>query len=118
MGLSLGPRWDFNPPPFVSWAQIYTYTGDAHNPASLELSGQGAPLYKSVYTNFAPRFGIAVTIRNQPGHELVFRGGGGLFYDTVALAQTFGAGYGLGTARTVNYNGTPQQSFIWEIKKT
>lgn len=95
LSLSLGLRWDINPPPSVSGAQMYTYTGSLNNPSSLQLSQQGAPLYHTTWTDFAPRVGVAWTLRDQPGHELVLRTGGGLFYDSISLQQTFGAGYGL-----------------------
>lgn len=111
LSLSLGLRWDLNPPPSVSGAQMYTYTGDVNNPSSLGLSRQGAPLYNTTYTDFAPRVGVAWTIHNQPGHELVLRTGGGLFYDGISISQTFGAGYGLGTAVTSTYTGKPEGVF-------
>ena len=103
LSLSVGLRWDLYPPPSVSGAPTYTYTGNINDPSSLGLSSANAPLYKTTYTNFAPRLGVAVVIHNQPGHELVFRGGGGLFYDGISLNQTFGFGTNLGGARQVNY---------------
>ena len=102
LSLSLGLRWDLYPPPSVSGAPTYTYIGNINDPSSLELSGANAPLYKTTYTNFAPRIGVAVVIHNQPGRELVFRGGGGLFYDGISLNQTFGFGTNLGGARQVS----------------
>ena len=112
VSLSLGLRWDLNPAPSVSGAQQYTYTGNINNPSSMALSRLGAPLYKTTYTDFAPRFGIAVTLHGRPGHETVFRGGAGLFYDTgQALEGTFGSGSGLGTASNLNIGsgyGPPQ----------
>ncbi len=76
LSLSLGLRWDFSPPPSVSGAPMYTYTGNVSDPSTLGLSQPNAPLYKTTYTDFAPRFGMALVIHNQPGHELVLRGGG------------------------------------------
>jgi hypothetical protein len=105
VSLSIGLRWDLAPPPSESGAQMYTYTGNIDNPASLGLSKPGAPLYRTTYYDFGPRIGVAATIYDQPGHELVFRAGGGLFYDTIALNQTYGAGFGLGTAETSSYTG-------------
>jgi hypothetical protein len=106
LSVSAGLRWDLDPPPTSTGAQMYTYTGDTDDPSTLGISQPGAPLYKTTYTDFAPRLGVAVTIRNDPGHELVFRGGGGLFYDTIALNQTYGAGLGVGTAQSTSYTGT------------
>jgi hypothetical protein len=94
--LSLGLRWDLNPPPSISGAQQYTYTGDINNPTSLALSESGAPLYQTVYTDFQPRVGIAWVVHNQTGHETILRGGGGLFYDTVSLYNTIGSGFSYG----------------------
>ncbi|HEY4048042.1 MAG TPA: TonB-dependent receptor, partial [Acidobacteriaceae bacterium] len=116
LSLSLGVRWDLYPPPSVSGAPTYTYTGNINDPSSLGLSRANAPLYKTTYTNFAPRVGVAVVINNQPGHELVFRGGGGLFYDGISLNQTFGFGTNIGGAQQVNYTQafplTPSQILV------
>ncbi len=105
LSLSLGLRWDVNPAPSVSGAQTTTYTGDVNNPSSLGVSQPGAPLYKTTYTDFAPRVGMAVVIHDAPGHELVFRGGGGLFYDSIALNGTYGGGTNLGAASQAIYSG-------------
>ncbi len=112
LSLSLGLRWDFSPPPSVSGAPQYTYTGNINDPTSLALSRLGAPFYKTTYTDFAPRFGLAATLYDQPGHELVFRGGAGLFYDTgQSFFDMLGAGYGLGASNTHNYNTSNPGSF-------
>lgn len=113
LSLSLGLRYDFNPPPTISGAQQYTYTGNINNPSSLALSALGAPLYKTTYTNFGPRLGAAWIIHNQTGHETVLRAGGGLFYDTgqQSFIGTVGDGVSLGAT---NYQklgqiyGTPE----------
>jgi hypothetical protein len=96
LSLSLGLRWDLNPPPSISGAQQYTYTGDINTPATLALSALGAPLYQTVYKNFQPRVGAAYLFHKQPGHETILRAGGGLFYDTVALYNTVGSGFSFG----------------------
>ena len=99
LSLSLGLRWDFTPPPSVSGAQAYNYTGDINNPSTLAISSQpGGTIYKTTYTGFAPRVGMALALHNQPGHELVLRTGAGLFYDLIAINGFFGSGTGLGTA--------------------
>lgn len=107
LSLSLGLRWELAPPPSISGSQTYTYTGSVHDPGSLGLSAPGAPLYQTDYKDFAPRFGMAYTIHDQPGHELVFRAGVGLFYETIAINNFFGDGVALGAARTVSYKGNP-----------
>jgi hypothetical protein len=107
LSLSLGLRWDIDPAPSLSGTGMYTYTGDVHNPSTLGLSQPGAPLYKTNYTNFAPRVGLALILNNQPGHETVLRAGGGVFYDTIHLNTTFGAGDALGTSLKKNYANLP-----------
>jgi hypothetical protein len=103
LNLSLGMRWEFDPPPSISGAQQYTYTGDINNPSSMALSRQGAPLYKSTYTNFAPRFGMSYSLLDNPGRELVLRAGVGLFYDTgQAFFGAIGDGLDLGTGNYQN----------------
>lgn len=105
LSISMGLRWDFNPPPSISGAQQYTYTGSLSNPSSMALSQLGAPLYQSVHTDFQPRFGMALMVHSGSGHETVLRGGGGLFYDTVSLSQTIGSGFSYG-AGNHQYLGT------------
>lgn len=101
LDLSLGLRWDFNPPPSVSGIQAYTYTGNINDPSSLALSSKpGGPIYKTTWTDFAPRFGLAYAIHSATGHELVLRAGAGLFYDLLAPESMFGNGTGVGTSAT------------------
>jgi hypothetical protein len=101
VSLSLGLRWDLNPPPTTTGAPSYTYTGDLNNPASLALAPKGTPFYKTTYTDFGPRFGMAVKIHDQPGHETVLRTGAGLFYDTgQQFSYLFGGGQDLGSGST------------------
>lgn len=101
LSLSLGLRWDLNPPPSVSGIQAYTYTGNINDPSSLALSSTpGGQIYKTTYTDFAPRVGAAYTVISQPGRELVLRAGAGLFYDLLAPESMFGNGTGVGTAAT------------------
>jgi len=101
LSLSLGLRWDFNPPPSVSGIQAYTYTGNINDPSTLALSTRaGEPTYKTTWTDFSPRFGLAYSIRSAPGHEMVLRAGAGLFYDLLAPESMFGNGTGVGTSAT------------------
>jgi hypothetical protein len=101
LSLSLGLRWDLSPAPAVSGAEPYTYSGNLSNPSSVTLAPLGTPLYATTYTNFAPRVGIAAVIHDQPGHELILRVGGGLFYGTgQAFVNTYGNGYDVGTGYT------------------
>jgi hypothetical protein len=102
LSVSMGFRWDIDPPPTVSGPAIYTYTGNILNPSSLGLSAPKAPLYKTDYNDIAPRLGMALVVHNQPGHQLVLRAGGGIFYETIGLTSI-----GLGYTTTINDNGSP-----------
>jgi hypothetical protein len=80
--LSMGLRWDVNPPPGVSRGITpYTVNG-LDNLANLTLAPEGAALWKTSWYNFAPRLGIAYVVNSDAAHETVLRGGGGVFFDT------------------------------------
>ena len=87
--LTYGLRWELNRAPRNSGgpdAPAFTRTDD---PARLAFDAAGAPLWRTTYGNFAPRFGVAYS----PGRDLktVLRAGFGLFYDpaTVAAGDAF-----------------------------
>ena len=81
LNLSLGLRWDVNPPPGVTQG-LMPYTVQGSSPATWSLAPQGTPLWTTAWFNFAPRLGAAYTLRDAPGRETVLRAGGGLFFDT------------------------------------
>jgi len=83
VSLSLGLRWDVNPPPTEqNGNDAYTLFGSVSSPASLTLAPRGTPLWRTTYYNFAPRLGIAWSVHATPGWETVLRTGGGIFFDT------------------------------------
>jgi hypothetical protein len=91
LNLSMGLRWDVNPPPGVTQG-LMPYTVQGADPATWDLAPQGTPLWHTAWFNFAPRLGVAYSVRNSPGWETVLRTGGGLFFDT---GQQLGsAGFG------------------------
>jgi Carboxypeptidase regulatory-like domain/TonB dependent receptor-like, beta-barrel len=81
LSLSLGLRWEVNPPPGVTQG-LMPYTVQGSSLATLTLAPQGTPLWQTTWFNFAPRLGLAYVLRNIPGRETVMRGGGGVFFDT------------------------------------
>ena len=86
--LSLGMRWDLNPPPGNATGSVPYTLNEISNLATAVVAPKGTPIWQTDHHGFAPRFGLAYQIRQAPGHETVLRGGFGLFYD---LGNTFGA---------------------------
>jgi len=81
LNLSLGLRWEVNPPPGVTQG-LQAYTIQGSGPSTWTLAPQGTPLWHTTYGNFAPRLGAAYILHDAPGREMVVRGGGGVFFDT------------------------------------
>jgi len=79
--LSLGLRWEVNPPPGVTQG-LKPYTIEGASPDTWTLAPQGTPLWHTTWFNFAPRLGAAYILHNRSGRETVVRGGGGVFFDT------------------------------------
>jgi hypothetical protein len=81
--LSLGLRWEVNPPPRgANGMDAYTVRGDIATPATLTLAPRGTPLWRTQWFNFAPRFGAAWMIGSKPDKEMIVRVGTGVFFDT------------------------------------
>jgi hypothetical protein len=76
-----GTRWEINPAPETVAGQRPFTACCAKDLSSLTLSPQGTSYYSATYRNFAPRVGLAYQWSRVPGHELVVRGGGGIYYD-------------------------------------
>jgi hypothetical protein len=105
--LSMGLRWEVNPPPSASHgADAYTTRGSIDSPATLSLAPRGTPLWHANWFNLAPRFGAAWMIKNEPGGELILRAGAGVFFDT-ANRPALGAFSGVGFTTTSYYQNAP-----------
>ena len=85
--LTLGVRWERNPPPYGS-LPLYTFTG-YEVPKSIQVAPAGTPLYDTANGNFAPRAAFSYQVR--PSTTL--RAGYGMFYDLGAglMAQSSAA---------------------------
>ncbi|HEY4378973.1 MAG TPA: carboxypeptidase regulatory-like domain-containing protein [Acidobacteriaceae bacterium] len=93
LSLSIGLRWDVNPPPGASDGNIpYTLAGNLNDPATVSLAPKGTPLWRTTWGNVAPRLGIAWTANPSAKYQTVVRAGGGVFFDTGN--QTASEGYG------------------------
>jgi hypothetical protein len=114
INLSLGVRWEVEPPPTSTNAnKPYPLLGNPNDPSTYTLGTQGAPLYKTTWDNFAPRIGAAWKAHGTPGMETVVRGGVGIFYDT-GTQSTSGAFAGIGniafgTYKNASVPATPAQ---------
>lgn len=105
LSLSLGLRWDVDPPPSSRQNDALNITGCLCDPATLGVAPRGTPLWKTSYFNFAPRLGVAWELRTTPGWETVLRAGGGVFFDTDNEAAGWGFSGGLGDAASARYSG-------------
>lgn len=80
LNLSLGLRWEVNPPPKgKDGADAFTVLGDVSAPPTLEVAPRGTPLWHTTWFNIAPRIGAAWVADAQPGRESIVRAGGGVF---------------------------------------
>ncbi|HEY4426121.1 MAG TPA: VIT domain-containing protein [Pyrinomonadaceae bacterium] len=77
--LNYGLRWELAPPPSTD-GQAFS-VDQVNDPTTLKLAPAGSSLWQTRFLNFAPRTGIAYELSNRSGHELVLRGGAGIFYD-------------------------------------
>lgn len=93
LSLSLGLRWDVNPPPNDSVNQIRAIT--TTDLRTVELKPEGAPLWNTYYRGFAPRIGIAYQMNQASGFETILRAGAGLFYDLGNSAASDGYTFGV-----------------------
>jgi hypothetical protein len=115
LSLSLGLRWEVNPPPSDADRNNDPYTvNQVSNLATTTLAPVGTALWKTTYTNFAPRIGAAYQLHESPNYQTVLRVGAGLYFDE---GNTFASlGYiGIGYSGSAVGDGTPfpftQQQF-------
>jgi hypothetical protein len=80
--VTLGLRWDVNPPPTEESGKNLLAVNEVTNLATMQLAPFGTPAWKTPYKNFAPRLGAAYHLVRTPGRETVVRVGAGLFFDT------------------------------------
>jgi hypothetical protein len=103
LSLSLGLRWDIDPPP-SSGSSVSPYTvTQITNLSTTELAPAGTPLWRTDWRGFAPRLGIAYLANETPGKQTVFRTGIGVFYDMGNTNATAGYG-GVGISSQGSYS--------------
>ena len=110
LNLSLGLRWEVNPPPGVTQGlNAYTVQGTGFD--NYVLAPQGTPLWQTTWFNFAPRLGAAYILHDTPGRETVLRGGFGVFFDSGQQAASGGFLNGPGFSASSGYQSTAFPSY-------
>jgi len=90
--LTYGLRWEFNPAPSPRGDTTLAAWANVNDPVTLSLAPQGSSIWKSTYSNFAPRVGLAWVPTSK--RDLVLRAGGGVFYDLgVGAAANLASGF-------------------------
>ena len=77
--LTYGIRWEWNPAPSARGNTTLAAWENTDNPSQLALAPLGTELWKTTWTNFAPRLGIVYSLTKDG--NFVVRAGGGTFYD-------------------------------------
>jgi hypothetical protein len=102
--VTYGLRWEFSPAPTARGNTTLAAWENVNDPASLTLAPPNTPVWKSTYTNFAPRLGVAWVLTEK--RDLVLRVGGGSFYDLgVGAAANLASGFPNGSVAI--FSGTP-----------
>jgi hypothetical protein len=93
--LTYGLRWELNPAPTEKNGNHPFAVRGVDDPSTIALEPRGSKLYRTTYTNFAPRVGAAYRLSQSKGRETTVRGGFGVFYDlgTGPVANAFGSTY-------------------------
>ena len=74
-----GLRWELDPAPSGRGGTSLAAWKDVQQPAHIAPASPGSSLWRTTYTNFAPRIGFAYSLT--PKGDFVLRGGFGIFYD-------------------------------------
>jgi hypothetical protein len=104
LSLSYGLRWELNPAPHDANGNTPYTVDQITDLATVKLAPKGTPLWQTIYTNFAPRLGVAYQAHNGRGNGTVLRAGAGLFYDTGTQLAADGY-YGVGSTGFNSFNG-------------
>jgi len=75
--ITYGLRWDVSPAPEPRGNTRLTAWENVFDPSTIAPAPGGSPVWNTEFANFAPRLGVAYSLR--PG--LVLRAGAGIFYD-------------------------------------
>ncbi len=101
--LTYGVRWDVAPAPSLKNDTLVS-VDQVTNLGATAPAQNGAPLYKTRYTNWSPRLGLAYSISDRPGWSTVLRTGFGTFYD---VQNTLAGYFSGGASGSVTYSNVP-----------
>lgn len=79
LSLTYGLRWELSPTPSPQGSTTLSAWNNVDTPSAIALAPAGKPLWSTIYTNVAPRVGIAYSVTRKG--DLVLRAGWGLYYD-------------------------------------
>lgn len=106
LNISAGVRWDVNPAPSDAAGNDPYTVNQITDLSTTTVVSRGTQLWKTRYSNFSPRLGVAYQIGRRSGYETVLRGGVGTFFDMGNTAGSMGY-FGLGIAALQGGAGTP-----------
>ncbi|MBV9506922.1 MAG: TonB-dependent receptor [Acidobacteriia bacterium] len=104
--LTYGLRWDVAPAPSFTQGPGLLAVTQISNPAVTAIAPAGTPLYGTVYTNLAPRLGIAYSLFERTSWNTILHGGWGIFYDVQNPLVGYTLGAPPGSASTLYTNPT------------
>lgn len=104
LSVSLGLRWDVNPPPGNRIGYLPYTLDQITNLATATLAPEDTPLWKTDWHGFAPRLGVAYRMGQNSGSETVLRAGAGLFYDLGSVYTSEGFSTYMGFDNIAQYS--------------
>ncbi|HEV8368795.1 MAG TPA: TonB-dependent receptor [Pyrinomonadaceae bacterium] len=106
LNLSLGLRWELNPPPDDAFGNLPYTLDQTANLKTAVVAPKGTPLWRTTHNNFAPRVGAVYHLFRKAGRETIVRGGFGVYYD---LGNTYAStGYlSVGITASKTLTATP-----------
>ena len=103
--LTYGLRWELSPAPSSRGNTTLASFTNVDDPSALALAPFGTPLWKTRYTSFAPRIGLAYRLTEKG--DLVLRAGSGIFYDLGSDAVAGSIGFNFPNFATMSTLNVP-----------
>lgn len=114
--LSLGLRWDVNPPPTNGDGRIPPVLDQITNLATATLVPEGTPEWNTYYAGLAPRIGFATQLNDKSGRETILRVGIGNFFDSGNAQAAIGfTGLGFGTYQVGSGLSFPFAASVYDL---